>query len=249
MNKTRIIPGPRLLAVARMVPSGSRCADIGCDHALLSIYLITEGLCTGVLASDVAAGPMASARRNVSRAGLEDRITLIQADGLDAVPEYKPDCVIIAGMGGELIAQLIERSEYIRSPEVRLIVQPMSRAAELFSYMAASGFAVEDEQIVRDAGRLYRIVAVRFNGIARTLTYGQTELGERLLMRLQNGSACNIEIEYASKRLAVLERQLKGMDSGSGSYNSFDPEQRQKVQATINEIRKALGSTVNGIDV
>ncbi len=99
----------RLAAVAALVRPGSRVADIGTDHGLLMVHLLQSGRAAGGYACDLREKPLAAARRAVAAAGFADRIHCLQADGLDALSSGMADDIVMAGMGGELIARLIER--------------------------------------------------------------------------------------------------------------------------------------------
>lgn len=156
----------RLGLVASLVPEGVRAADVGCDHAQLPIALIQSGTCLSVIASDLREGPLASARDNVRRAGLTDRIALRRSDGLDQFSPGEADCVVMAGMGGILITQLIARADWLRSPEVCLVLQPMSDAHLVRKTLWESGFAIEDERAAVAHRRVYSALRARYCGKA-----------------------------------------------------------------------------------
>lgn len=137
-------------------------ADIGCDHGLLSIHLIQSGKAVHVVACDINEGPLQTAERNIKRCGCGG-ISLRLGDGLSAVHPGEVQTVILAGMGGELIAEIIEKAAFLRSPAYTLLLQPMSHAYTLRRYLAEHGFAVLQEIAVRDK-RLYTILQVRYNG-------------------------------------------------------------------------------------
>ncbi|MBR6874655.1 MAG: SAM-dependent methyltransferase, partial [Ruminococcus sp.] len=103
----------RLLACARLV-RGSRAADVGTDHGYLPMYLVQNGICESALACDINEKPLASARENIEKAGLSDKIGVYLSDGLGSVPCEGITDVIVAGMGGELIADIISRANWIK---------------------------------------------------------------------------------------------------------------------------------------
>ena len=152
----------RLLTLCELVENGSRVADIGCDHGLLSIYLIKTGKASSVVACDINEGPLQTASRNIKRYGC-DGISLRLGDGLSKVEPNEVDAVIIAGMGGELIAEIIEKAPFLRSKDYTLFLQPMSSAYDLRKYLAEHAFEIIKEVAVRDK-RLYTVLQVRFNG-------------------------------------------------------------------------------------
>ena len=100
----------RLQALADLVPPGSRLADIGTDHAYLPVALVLSGKCPRAVVSDLREMPLENARQAIRRYHLEDRIVACLSDGLDEIaPDWAQD-IIIAGMGGELIAAILARA-------------------------------------------------------------------------------------------------------------------------------------------
>lgn len=154
---------PRLAAVAGWVPPGSRVADVGTDHGYLPLYLMETGRAAAVIACDIGEGPLDNARRNIEAAGVSG-IQLRLGDGLEPVGPDEADCVTIAGMGGDLMARIIEEAPWLREPSKCLLLQPMSAAEELRAYLYTAGFVIERERAVPDHGRLYVVMAVRFRG-------------------------------------------------------------------------------------
>ncbi|MGI6030853.1 MAG: tRNA (adenine(22)-N(1))-methyltransferase [Eubacteriales bacterium] len=152
---------PRLELLARSVPQGSIAADIGTDHGYLSIWLAASGVCPTVYASDVNEGPIARARDNICKYGLEDRVFALRADGLQGVEQKPVTAIIIAGMGGELIARILEESSLAKRPEVTLLLQPMTSQPELKAYLCTHGYRVEEERVCREEEKFYTVLRVR----------------------------------------------------------------------------------------
>ena len=121
----------RLSLAASFVRSGSVVADIGTDHAYLPVHLVETGVCPRAFACDKRTGPLQNAKQTVEAAGLSDRITTLLSDGLDALPPGCADDVVLAGMGGILIAELLNRAAWLKNESVRVIVQPMSHAEDV----------------------------------------------------------------------------------------------------------------------
>lgn len=155
---------PRLKAAADEVRCGKKIADIGTDHAHLPIYLVENGICTSAVGSDLREGPIANAKINVANAGLSYRIQLRLASGLDKVSPDEADDIIIAGMGGILISELIEKAPWLKDKEKHLVLQPQSHAEILRSYLIKNGYRIERENVCEDAGRLYCVMSVYYDG-------------------------------------------------------------------------------------
>ncbi len=202
----------RLSACASLVRHGSLVADIGSDHAYLPIYLIENGICPRAIASDINEGPVARARQNVSDAGLEKLITVMLADGLDSASKSAPDDIIIAGMGGELIRDILSRSEYVKDPGVRLILQPMTMPEVLRTYLYEHGFAVTDELICRSAGKNYQIIAAAYDGVPRKISYELSVIGEINSKRIAE-KPTESDVLYINTLETALKRRIVGMKS------------------------------------
>ena len=160
----------RLRLVAEMVPPGARVADVGCDHARLPIALVQSGRCPSVIASDLRRGPLLSAKDNVVRAGLGEKISLRLCDGLDGIAPGEADCVVMAGMGGILITQIMGRAAWLKDASVCLVLQPMRDAHLVRQALWDAGFALEREQAAMANHRVYSVLRARYCGVARPYT-------------------------------------------------------------------------------
>ena len=158
----RITPDNRLQTVAMLVPKGARLADVGSDHAYLPVYLMQNGCIKEALATDVNEGPIRRAQKNIAKAGYTDRIRTRKCDGLDGVEDFAPDTVSICGMGGELVAAILDKSSYVRQKKPLLLLQPMTQVAFLRRYLAKNGFEIVDEKLCPDEHRVYQIIACRY---------------------------------------------------------------------------------------
>ncbi|MDR3645372.1 MAG: class I SAM-dependent methyltransferase, partial [Clostridia bacterium] len=155
---------PRLRAVASLVREGVNVADIGTDHAYLAVWLVRSGGCGRCIACDVNAGPLERARETLRAYGAQDRVELRLADGLDAVRAQEADDVVIAGMGGELIAEIIARCGWLRESSKHLVLQPMTAQPELRRALCRSGFEIVREGAAREGAKLYVVISAVFTG-------------------------------------------------------------------------------------
>ena len=154
---------PRLSAVAALVRPGATVADIGTDHARLPIHLVRQGLVCHCIASDVAAGPLCKAAENLAAAGLTDAIELRQGNGLFCFSPDEVDDIVIAGMGGETVAEILADSAFSFSARHRLILQPMSHPERLAAWLDAAGFSVLPPCIVAEGRRQYTVFYASFS--------------------------------------------------------------------------------------
>ena len=152
---------PRLQAAAGMVRKGGEICDVGTDHALLPCRLYLDGE-RKLTAADINEGPLLSARQTVMHyIGKEDAVRLVLSDGLDKI-DYADD-VIIAGMGGELIARIISGCRFL-SENTHFILQPMTKAEVLRRELYKNGFYIEKELTAKENDRNYVIMSVYFGG-------------------------------------------------------------------------------------
>ena len=199
---------PRLLSAADFVRQDAILADIGTDHAYLPLFLLGEGRISRAFCSDINEGPLASAKANAEAAGFADRIEFTLADGADALSERGITDYTICGMGGELIADIIARAPEMRSQDVRLILQPMTRRGELVKYLYSHGFRVECEAYSRDAGKFYVALIVSFVGECRELSELEAEFGVSATP-CQNSEA---KIGYLKAKRLVYEKRAAGVE-------------------------------------
>lgn len=156
----------RLAQVAAFVRKGSRLADIGTDHAFLPTELVRQGVCTYAIASDIKKGPVAAATRTVTEAGLSDTINIRLGNGLETVKPNEVDDIVIAGMGGETIAMILDAAPWVKDERYRLILQPMTRAEKLRRYLWENGFDILAEAALQESKHWYTVIHVVFVGNA-----------------------------------------------------------------------------------
>lgn len=163
----------RLKKVASFVPQQAVLADIGSDHAYLPTYLVQTGVISKAIAGEVVQGPYDSAVRNIKKEGVAHHITVRLANGLFAIEqEDGVNTVTIAGMGGALIATILEEGKERLSTVSRLIVQPNIHAAAVREWAINNNWLIVDEAIIREDGKFYEIVVLE-RGQA---TYSEVEM-------------------------------------------------------------------------
>lgn len=150
----------RLETIASFVRRGSKIADIGTDHGYVPIRLVEEGTAVSALAMDVRKGPLERACAHVREHGLTDRIELRLSDGLAALRPGEADCVIIAGMGGELVIRILEEGKELWDSVGQWVLSPQSDIDEVRRYLLKNGFSIEREVMVEEDGKYYTIMDV-----------------------------------------------------------------------------------------
>ena len=194
-----------------MTPECDAAADIGCDHALLSIALYMSGRAKRVIAGDVREGPLSAARRNIDAYGCADGVLTVLSFGLRGAMKYSPDAIIIAGMGGETIASILEEYADRFSGSETFVLQPQSSAEDLRRYLYGRGFEITSERLCIDGGHLYIAMSAKFTGrkeapeevfyyIGRELVKGRDPLAG----------------EFIKRRIREHEKILAGLGGSGG---------------------------------
>lgn len=193
----------RLSLCAEYVREGSRLADIGTDHGYLPIALCRSGKIPSALACDINPLPLESARRNIAEKGLSDRIRTRLSDGLKEIGADEAEDIVIAGMGGELIAAILGECPWVRDASKNLILQPMTRHDVLIKWLCENGFCIEDQEAVFDGGKVYTVMQVRYDGVQRECGVFEANIG-----RLSPDSEAGVG--FLNKCLNKLKKQEKG---------------------------------------
>ncbi len=162
----------RLLACANFVGRGNRVADIGCDHGYLSIYLLTQGIASAVIASDIREAPLQSAIRNSEKYGVRDQIRFFLSDGVSGIPRDFDD-LICAGMGGDTMIHILESAPWLRDAKYRLILQCQSKTPLLRRYLSQQGWRIYEESVIRDGKFLYTVMDAGWRPEYPKLTVGE----------------------------------------------------------------------------
>ncbi len=150
---------PRLECILKYV-NCSVAADIGTDHAYIPIELIKRGAAERVIATDIRKGPLETAKNNIKENGASDKIETRLGGGLSVLKTGEADVIIIAGMGGELITDILKNDE-TTARAARLILQPMNAQYEIRRYLAENGYFIECEDLENEKQRIYNIMVVR----------------------------------------------------------------------------------------
>lgn len=149
---------PRLRSIVNHVPQGTICGDIGTDHAYIPIYLIQNKICPKVIATDVRLGPLEIARKQIKRAGCEKQIEIRLGNGLKPLKLEEVETIVIAGMGGLLIQDILENSKKITKKIKTFILQPMTAQRELREYLIKNNFKIVEEDLTKEGQRVYEIM-------------------------------------------------------------------------------------------
>ena len=149
----------RLACVASLVPAGARVADIGSDHAYLPAALVLDGKIDFAIAGEVVKGPYENAVREIKDHQLEGQVIPRLADGLAAIePADKVDTITIAGMGGSLIASILEKDKNKLTGIKRLVLQPNVAESQLREWLMNNHYQIMNEKIIEEDNHIYEII-------------------------------------------------------------------------------------------
>ncbi|MCD8006967.1 MAG: class I SAM-dependent methyltransferase [Oscillospiraceae bacterium] len=217
----------RLLCCAEMV-KGSVIADIGTDHAGLPIYLVKNGICERAYACDIAEGPLSFAEKNIAKAGLEGRISTVLSDGFERLTDDSISDVVIAGMGGEMIRDILANGqEKVR--RANLVLQPNTRAWELIDWLSRNGYGVLEQRAVADGKFIYPVINAKYSGLIKAFSQAECLVAGLNLSE-------DISREYLVAQIKRLRDAANGMKKGSYADNDDISE----LESTADEIEKLL---------
>ena len=224
---------PRLQAIANLIPPGSRVADVGTDHGLLPLYLLSEKRAAFVVATDIALGPLQAAKENTRRLGVTKGLDFRLADGLNAVSPDEVDVIVIAGMGGETMCNILSTAPWITDAPYRILLQPQSKLPELLDFLAHAGYEVWDQHLAAETGRIFTILEVYTEKMRPAGAQPPPKGGFRYVCPqiLKRGDA--LLGAYLDGLIRKLSRTLEGMG------NAVAPSSKQDaLQQTLSDIEK-----------
>ena len=149
---------PRLKYISELVSDGKKIADIGTDHGYIPISLLLDKKISFAILSDINRGPLNNAKKEVTKNNVQNYVDLRLGSGMETLRDGEVDQVIIAGMGGILISDIIEKKIELSKNLDKLILQPMQAPEELRRYLSKNGFKIIDEHFVREDHRIYEII-------------------------------------------------------------------------------------------
>ncbi len=203
----------RLSVAASFVPPGAVTADVGADHAALSLFLLQKGIAESVVVSDIHPLPLQRARRAFEGSPYSHRAIFCLADGIRPLLKYNVDCFVVAGMGGETISAMLEPvAEKLQGKT--LVFQPMSKVSHLREFLAAKGFLLEKEEIVVEHQRPFSVMKCRYDGVVRSFSPLEYLAGAEIL-RHPEKEENRFYFETLCKKLRSLIRGLEqgGLDA------------------------------------
>lgn len=156
------------VAAARKDIGPGRVIDVGSDHGLLAVSCLENGIAADVICTEIHEGPAEHSKEALKEAGFEDRSQVFVTDGLNGIRIKKGDIIVIAGMGGLNIIDIITRCLEIETEDVlkdvRFIIQPQKSVNLVRKFFAERGFVFDDESVCTDRDFFYNIMRMSYGG-------------------------------------------------------------------------------------
>ena len=223
----------RLQAIAQMVEKNSIVADIGTDHGYIPKYLVDNEISKMVIATDISEGSLSKTTSYVEEENLSDVILPRLGSGLVPIKPFEVDTVIIAGMGGVLISEILEADRKKASTFIRFILQPMVGSSELRKYLVTSGFRILDEDLVKEDGRYYEIILAE-NGLQRFEKEMDYEISPILI-----NNQHPIWKEFVEWKIATLESISRDLEAQTSDKSV---SRNKELKEVIIQYSEVLGS-------
>ena len=222
----------RLLSFIKKIPDGKGVIDVGTDHGYIPVYLASHGYPGNILASDINPGPLNSGIQNAREAGVDEKIRFILCNGLEKCPPAAVDTILIAGMGGDTMAGILDRASWVMDRAYLLILQPMTKAEVLRYWLVHNGFEILSEELCEESGKVYQIITSRFGG--------STELSDAELFTGKY-EQIHTSAHFPQKLKKLMDSTGKSI---AGLEKSVDPG-KNAWKALLTEIYKELAEMNN----
>lgn len=196
----------RLLSVAEMVPRSKCVVDVGTDHGRLPVWLVKSGIAERAIVTDISAASLKKAEALIKAHGLESKIEPRVGDGLSVVYPGEADTVIVAGMGGLLIRDILKNAPHVTASVKTFVLQPMRAQGLLRKWLADNGYTIVDESLVREKDKFYEVIVARHGRqhIPKDVYY---DIGYMLIQK--KDPLLKEFIEYKMAKTAAIIEQLE----------------------------------------
>ncbi len=221
----------RLQAIANLIPKNSIVADIGTDHGYIPLFLIENAISKKVIASDISQGSLNKTISYIKELNLINLIIPRLGDGLEIIKPYEVDTVIIAGMGGLLIKDILSKDMNLTNSITNFVLQPMVASKELREYLYNNNFRITDEDLVREDGKYYEIILAKrgMDLVEQDIYY---EIGKKLIEKKH--PLLKEFMEFKIIKESNIMNNLRDIDTEKSR------ERFEEIKKTISDYKKVL---------
>ncbi|SDZ20276.1 tRNA (adenine22-N1)-methyltransferase [Proteiniborus ethanoligenes] len=212
---------PRLQAIADYVQKGATVADIGTDHGYIPVYLVDNNVSNKIIATDINIGPLENAKSYIEKKSYEEIIETRLGNGLEPLSPNEVDTVIIAGMGGLLITEILESSQVVTQKINRFILQPMVGSEELRRYLYRSKYKIIDEKLAKEGHKIYEIIVAAHgeDNIDNEIYY---EIGKKLVENKDKHLKELLEVKIRKTEKILIALKDKETVNGKLKYKQIE---------------------------
>ena len=224
----------RLLKIASLVDKDKKVADIGTDHGYIPVYLLNKNIINYAILGDINKGPLENARKEVVKNNLLDKVDLRLGSGIEVLKPNEVEQIIIAGMGGILINEILMANEEVAKTTEKLILQPMQAPEELRRFLYQNGYKIIDEHLVREDHRIYEIIVCRYENLPpQEIDPIYYEVGKKLIDKKDP-----LLKDFIQNKIRINKNILNKLEGKEG-------QQVEERKSTVNEKIKKLNDLLN----
>ncbi|CCQ97364.1 conserved hypothetical protein [[Clostridium] ultunense Esp] len=221
----------RLQAIADFVPRNTIVGDVGTDHGYIPVYLIEKGIAKKVIATDLSQSSLEKIKQFVEERKMENYIEIRLGDGLKVLKPFEIDTLVIAGMGGLLIRDILDKDREKRDSITNFILQPNIATKELRKYLYENNFEIIDEKLVKEDNKFYEIIYAK-KGKSHVEDYIYYEIGEKLIVK--DGLILK---EFLEDKIKIIKKILQELE---GKKTERSEVRRKELMEKIEELKVVL---------
>ncbi len=227
----------RLKLIYDMIPPCDILSDIGTDHALIPAYALLNGRCKKAIACDIKPGPLERAERTRRKYMLTNSMELRLGSGLEPVREEEVDVIVMAGMGGMLITQLILESISKAEKANCILLQPMTNREIIRPFLWENGFEIIDEGLACEDGKLYLVISARHTGIRKVNNDRIRELIGDILIKKNDP----LLKDWVKEHIRKQKKAVSGLKRAKAEYDPKKIEIEERLLKELTELFNSLG--------
>ncbi|MBQ8604637.1 MAG: SAM-dependent methyltransferase [Oscillospiraceae bacterium] len=223
--------GSRLLMAASFVDNGDTVCDVGCDHGKLSLYLVQRGKARQVIATDINSQPLQKAVDLFATHDLSHTATFLLTDGLQGIENTENIThVVIAGLGGHTMAQVIENAPFIKENRVQLVLLPAQSGYFVRRWLYENGFSINMEKTVTEKGKYYSCISAVYTGEVKQPDIYDMYIGE------SHTNTDSSAKGYFEMILSQLEKKHTGIMIDTGTADNGYADAVERIKQLINKL-------------